>query len=637
MRLFLFLSIIFAFFTEAITCAADAAIKKEHIKPCYTLTMLSADPYQSDTESDGESDEEFVDQLFEQASQHATQNNWDKLPFSIAPTALQEIRPAAIEEAKTDLHGHPRITALATRIEQEGFACSKALSLKEANTRLRQVILANRLKSISRKRNYQNKEVTALQSTTDVNEQEDNKTILAYHLIPTWYEIQESSGHKIPIITTLDKVQRFFRAWKQWEAKQKIDKNSDKSMAHKFRLHYEKDLFRAHVRTIVPFHTLRETLKSHPCTATYVQKFATQEPNADQYLVFFDDDFGPLTAGEQSLFANYDALVQQQKDVGNPAPSIMTTGYRFMPGSTNALAHVGNEIDRAVRIATASIIPNGVCYPEPNILIHIPIPIKRQLFRAMFNTKSDGKSQTETRQFIKALYATGEAAPQTTVFAEGLPIYTAPSKEILEQSKIVKHGWNDNKLTEWNQDTIKYLRTFSQSHLEPRDLTWGLVTASPLSKQFSPQAFGFDPLTIKSFAGTTGQTRFNIAISAVSRMVTAYNPINAYILDHYKTCDASSFRQVLYQLLTNYDAHFPQLFPVKETTKSKSLYGQYLYKVQTTNSLKELRQILKDMFGLQVAQNIEEAARKSGKAITKGILNYFDFGDMQPIVVTTAQ
>lgn len=600
----------------------SSEIKKEEcIKPRYAVLMLSADPYASDTESDGESDALFSDNKFlKQISKHAAKGEWHCIPFTMCEPE-KKIKSALVEDMGLIPQKTRRISQLTKRITEEAFHHDTTTSQQEADVRLRQVVLANRLKSISRKRNYTKQALYQAPQTT----QADQATVLAYHLVPRWYEWRGEGYAPVNV----ERVQRFFRAWKLWEQKHHIDINSDKSMARAFRLHYERDIFKGHVRTIVPFHTLRETLKSHPATADYVRAFYAQEPSAPIYLSFFDDDFGPLTTHGQSLFASYDEIVESYKQGALPIPSIMTTGYRFTDGSVNAIAVVGNEIDRAVRIATASVIPNGVCYPEPNVLVRVPNPLATRLFNATFATDLDGKSQTETVQFIKALYATGEATPQTTLFARGLPIYTAPSKEILEQSQKVYHGSDGRCVIEWDQHAIKYLRTFSQSHLEPRDLAKTIVAALTLSTAYTPKGFGFDATTKSFTSGSAGQTRHNIAICAVSRMITAYNPINTNIIELYKDFDAQPFRQVFHELLKNYDTYFPRLYEAKKKTTSKSLYGRYLLRAQTVDTIEELRVILTDIVGRDNAILVEEAAKRSGHAIARKMLEYFDFSEQK--------
>ncbi len=618
-------------------------------KPRYVLTMLSADPYPDDDgESEGESDPEFSDEeSFRQASTAIREGRWNDLPFT-----MQLEKSFRAEEVSHNATVNPRYQEMAQRIAEEAFATHPGDSPRMAAERMRVVVLANRPCSLSRHRRYSPMPLLGMPDASVKKEAKNQPaqthpllpaiTELHYHLRPLW-EGKRGAGRarkRNAELSLFSQAEQWFRAFKKWESCQGIGLHTDQSMARRFRRHYEGDEFRRNIRGLVPFHSLRNELKNHRATRHAVEIFERERSRPDIYLTIFDDDFGPLRQHGIGLFSIYDALVAADRAQGRGAPTIMTTGYQLVEEGFPAIGRIASEIDRWVRAATARIIPNGVCFPEPNFLVKIPSPTSsrpslvrpspvRKVFKADFNKKKNGKSQTETRDFIKALYESGEASPETTRFLPLCPIATRPSKEMLSEAhkQFETIDPKSKRVKGWNEKTFTFLREFPQSHLRVRSWAQGIVAALECVKELQPENFNLPEGTAPFKSKGKGNID-HIAKSAVSRMMNAYHPLTSHTLKDLPR-DAENFPQSVSQLLLRYPGHFPAL-PAPEVQPGHSLYDNYLRQVKSVRKLDDLRRMLAGLFvgGEETARRIENAAKEAGMAIRDGVLYYFDFGQM---------
>lgn len=604
--------------------------------PRYVLVILSRDTFDDeDGESDGESDEEFTDACLERSEGLYRANRFSDGDFSLYDKA------AKLEEVKAGPAVSARVGALAIKLAQEAFGREAAESIQAARARMKVVVLSNRVKSVSRSRRYEPHPLdTASINVPTGPESHIEVAELHFHLMPQWRERQAGNDMRI---TDLEKVSRFFRALKRYEETHGFDINADDSGARRFRKAFEDD-----IRHLVPFHSMRNAVKNHPLTVNGVVQFYATDAASPVYFAFFDDDFDTLRPEGRGLFSVYDDVVLGQRVRQIAIPSIMSTGYRF--GTNQDIAMIASEIDRMDRSATASVIPNAPCYPEPNFLIlaHLPRTLMSpKVIDADFDSKQDTKTKTESRSFIKEAYRLGDATAQTTHFLPFFPMHTATPPRVCEQ--IRKAGLRSEfspsgRLSNWGEPEIKFLRDMSQSHMMPFDWAKGVVPALPLSSQITPASFGFEP-EVPAFRNSQGRTIDKIAVSAVSRMFNAYLPIAPELTDRLSkaakayaralkdkprmaTNTNMAFRTALLAGLLSYGSQAAFLLPFGKVKAGTSNFDRYVGSVKSTNDIAVLRLMLAGIFsaGAIASQQIEEAAKRAGQAIRDGILHYFDFG-----------
>ncbi|OXA42115.1 uncharacterized protein LOC118438877 [Folsomia candida] len=111
----------------------------------------------------------------------------------------------------------------------------------------------------------------------------------------------------------------------------------------------------------VPYQSLRENLKNSQETKDFVKHFRNQDAKM-VYLSLIDSD----TVNFNGIYCQYYDLAETQ------SPTVMSTGYNFeLDTKSGDGFKIASELDRQIRIKTASYFPFGVYYPEPNTCILI--------------------------------------------------------------------------------------------------------------------------------------------------------------------------------------------------------------------------------------------------------------------------
>ncbi|MHB9147984.1 MAG: tetratricopeptide repeat protein [Candidatus Amoebophilus sp.] len=181
----------------------------------------------------------------------------------------------------------------------------------------------------------------------------------------------------------------------------------------------------------VPYQALRQRLKEHPQTKELVSSFTSKTPNASIYFSLIDSD----VISFNSIYSAYDQIYLESKNQGTE-PIVMSTGYEFPTRSSEPLGdtikdmapalNFASQLDRIIRVATASIIPLGVYYPEPNVCVLLPkgLPTLPESFIGEKEDKQNGDvesaillRQAKDRKGINI-------CPTTFVFSQRNPLIT---------------------------------------------------------------------------------------------------------------------------------------------------------------------------------------------------------------------
>ncbi|RXN32350.1 hypothetical protein ROHU_016250 [Labeo rohita] len=114
--------------------------------------------------------------------------------------------------------------------------------------------------------------------------------------------------------------------------------------------------------TDTPFQDIREHLKNSPATRNLVEALRGNDPRSLIYFSFVDSD----TIEFNFIYSEYIQIVREEWEKDKIPPTVMSTGYEFLPGDKR---HIASWLDRTVRTAVAEVYPLFVYYPEPNFCV----------------------------------------------------------------------------------------------------------------------------------------------------------------------------------------------------------------------------------------------------------------------------
>lgn len=211
----------------------------------------------------------------------------------------------------------------------------------ERKSCIRVCIALNRMRSVSQRKNKSL--FSELESGADTDIEYES---FGFFWTCTWYERQTGA------VVHYDTVRSFYKQLKTY----------NKSMAKKFL--EQEDAFEQNPENI-PYQQLREYAKNHTKTKQFVRELRTTNPNVNIYLSLIDADVVDFNG----IFSAYLRIIQDCYEI----PTVMTTGYEFPLDPEYGPAHrLQSHMDRMMRVVTASHIPLGTYYPEPNMCILIP-------------------------------------------------------------------------------------------------------------------------------------------------------------------------------------------------------------------------------------------------------------------------
>ncbi|AIF81164.1 hypothetical protein I862_03005 [endosymbiont of Acanthamoeba sp. UWC8] len=443
-----------------------ANLKKE--KPNYLINTIAYVPYhEEDLEelsSDEELDGEFTEEMFNfnpgnletmpyRAIKTLPKNQiQDKLEDASAGTLLRgnvPIKKERIKEHDLLSDKYPKSTVIEPFLQK--LAEQAFNDPNESNQNRFAVSFAlNRPRSLSTRRNHCLFREMSIQVGSEISHEKFGM-FWDFH----WYD---SNGK--PVVYHI--VRSFYKQLKRY----------DEEKAESFRTINEDG-----IKHKVPYQALRERLRIHENTKNYVKYFREIAPNAPIYFSFIDID----VVSFNNIYTAYDQIYMESTSL----PTIMTTGYEFpsrledLPININqetkemmpALSFI-SQLDRAIRIAVAKILPCRVYYPEPNtcVLLSNNESTLPESFVAEDNAgrqKGDMESVHLLRNIIKS------RSNIAIIFSDKNPIITTipdrctrNGKGFIQFSSDFKAGGSPS------MDDLKLIRQpiVSQSHCA--DQTW---------------------------------------------------------------------------------------------------------------------------------------------------------------------
>lgn len=303
-------------------------------------TICLVPEYESDNDSDSEEmdgtfsaeDFEFEPSMFKGAGLYTTIPQITEKKIEIQ---------TKLEEKQTKLHNKTTenfnaaddsiIEVFLKKLSHGGFVEADRALLKNIGV----CFILNRMESLSSRKNNSVAKELVKKVKTNIEYKRDG---LLWKC--KWYR----KGEKEPV--SYKKVKKFYKQLKKLCPER----------ARIFRETEEKNI-------TVPYQQLRDCAKGHPFTKKLIEKFRSDDPEANIYLSLIDLD----TVDFNGIYSAYLSIVRRYK-----TPTVMSTGYEFpLDDDDGQLFQFASKIDRKIRIETASILPLGAYYPEPNTCILI--------------------------------------------------------------------------------------------------------------------------------------------------------------------------------------------------------------------------------------------------------------------------
>lgn len=278
---------------------------------------------------------------------------------------IQEVQSSYKENSKS-------LKSLVTLFQNEAFGTSATASREEFDKSMVMVIFANRMKSVFAIKN---------QSLKYDLMKGDNIIVLRGAWEPVW-KFRQKAGQK-----SVEAPLKFIRSYmrKCLRNAYNSELNEDEKglwLAKAEKLYSQETQVKGHV----PYHELREYLRTHPLRNKLVRDFFTIHPCRQLYEATHDSDLVALrtvTDGGQlpavGLYTYYSLLLNDFKHAHLTYPHVLTTGYRaayepkrFASVNDFAWLYQAIEEDRYAR-AECSRVDFRVSYiAEPNCLYLIP-------------------------------------------------------------------------------------------------------------------------------------------------------------------------------------------------------------------------------------------------------------------------
>ena len=176
------------------------------------------------------------------------------------------------------------------------------------------------------------------------------------------------------------------------------------------------------LRPTTPYQYIRECIKNHKHTLEFIKEIRNKNEEVNVYLSLADDD----TVNFNGIYKEYIDKINLFTTKFTTPPTVMTTGYEFpkLDLEQGGYAfHLASQLDRDIRVATATYLPLGVYYPEPNMCILIE-KNKETIEESFIDTKRK-KCDMESACLIKNLIKNKERENPTFTFFNGKPLITS--------------------------------------------------------------------------------------------------------------------------------------------------------------------------------------------------------------------
>lgn len=338
----------------------------------------------SDDSVSDDSVSDTTDSNYSDADFHFNLKDKSFVPFTTKEKPIPEIEE--INEELSDSNQSDSNSSLITpffkKLSQNGFEKDDKDKLA---TSVSVSIALNRMKSLSTRKNKSL--YLELESKIEKSEIKYEKFVFFWKCY--WFEHVNGKRKREPV--NQEKVRKFYKQLKK----------RNKKKAERFREMQEKKVH-------VPYQVLREFAKNHDKTKKLVNEFRQEDPNANIYLSLIDLD----TVDFNGIYSAYLRIVKDYN-----TPTVMSTGYEY---STDEPAYqLISQIDRKIRVITASHIPLGTYYPEPNTCVLIEKG--RDTLLESFIDTSNKKGNLESACLLKEVQKRENA---TFVFSDDKPLIT---------------------------------------------------------------------------------------------------------------------------------------------------------------------------------------------------------------------
>lgn len=601
--------------------------EKTGSKPVKKAGFVINVPYrvESDDDVNGSSSDEEETHEFNN-EKHYFQFTDENPPFRIqttggkAPRKLRGIiNPKSIIHASdlTKKQAEPKkaiadkLKALITMFETQSFEKDADASAAEATQRLGMVVGLNRRESLEKRRNKNYRKLLKLPLENKMNVER-----LGFLWRPNYEE--RGAEDKIWRPVSFERVRNWFRVFR----------NKYPEKAKKFRETTEKG-----PGEMVPYRSIRETIKMDPCTAQQV-KVLRERTGLDKtrvYLGIFDGDM--IVCKDQpsdlGIFSRYDKLISRHERQHKKIPTILSTGYKINEPNKPIL-EFAVDLDAAIRAATAEFFGGGIYYPEPNMLLLVE-PNENTMTESFVKAnKVDYESPVESKIMIENItkrrtlnqysdFCFRNRGPVTTTTPERFAMLklSKSKKDKVEaegdREKLFKQfSGNINrkgKITLWTRQDLDYIRNTPQSHFDNLQWAKNIVAVIHIPDKILPNAKSFPKEKIE------GHQLKLMIISLVSQLFNCYDPL--YISKNLNIQGKECFVERLSYVINNYNKEnfVPKAIPKREDKERKNC-AQTWKLVDDAVTVKDLSVLLAILLNdKNLAERIVKAVRKCGQTI----------------------
>ncbi len=485
------------------------------------------------------------------------------------------------------------------QFETQAFGRGEEYSQRIGKNRLRVVVGANKMRSISKSRNQ------GLQKAVDQLNNNSPDNIKTFGFFWDGHFEKATTNEEDWIPAPYEEVQKFYRQLKK----------AKPNTALRFRKALEGS--RAHQ---IPYCSNRERISKHEFTARYVGDLRRKNKITDVYLGVFDADSISLRAkNRQGVFTHYDKLIRNNLSKNKVPLEMGSCGYRFTGQSTasdtkDPIMEVGSELDLWTRHMTAIFFGYGVYYSEPSIVIRIPPGFSSIPYSFTPLGSNPNNQRNESLVILKQVRDRFDGSQDVVgIRAQGAIPSATPERT---EKTFAAHYDKVKKIVRWSYRDLKRLRGLSQTHFRSR--TW----AENLLRDLTINETIIFNTPLRYIHLKNKKTIRLLMISLISRLFNHYDVISIAKdeLEKKKDQDGVSFPKEFIQILETYNPNLRPLQPTNKTRnhKERDLRETFNYIDQIT-SLDRLEKALELFISPYEVSQIKKAA----KAVSKKALNLF--------------
>ncbi|MFI5343373.1 MAG: hypothetical protein ACHQUC_04035 [Chlamydiales bacterium] len=492
-------------------------------------------------------------------------------------TSVKELK--AFEQAQT----------LLKQLAEETFGASSQESRPIAKERLKVVIGANKMRSVSQSCNR------SLQETVNRLSQQSAAKTFGFFWEGVFQEKITGKNEWNP--TSYERVNRFYRQYKR------IDREGAKA----FRTKLEGE--RAH---LIPYRGIREAIRTSSHTASSTQELRARKVDAT-YLAILDNDSITLRARDGlGVFSHYDKLVQDNLTERGVLLQMGSCGYLFNRQNPNVQedpnTSLASEIDLAVRDETAKFFGYGVYYPEPSMIVLIPEGTTTIPYSFEVEGDRHYNSPQESAVILRQVRRTFNASQDAVRFDKSGAITSQLRSK--SEKPFAAHYDHFRKIVRWSERDLMRMRGLTQSHFHPNKWAKHLLEDLELPDEMT--------LMLNNRRITIPYRKiYEIVISLTSRLFSHYDVVSIAQnrLEKIRQLDdEAAFPHLFIKVLENYDPHLSPLPPYHRTRPDNG-YQEVWGIFDQITSLDALKKALAKFISINEVTKIESAAKSSARSV----------------------